>query len=365
MRYTLILLLCFCSFGMVTACSEDPDYLDYSDKINNEGQINYSTNFEWNFELFADNGHSNQSAACFGDYTFQVTDRLSSITMYNLKEKKIYFSKSLSTHNEKTSSGNPVFHCNQSTFSNIFYEENDNFPLLYISQRGDTLGRCFIEVYRPITTINENGIYNFFNPVKVQRIFLPKANKDNALGNANMVIDQETGNIYTYSRNNKSSDSNYLTCRITQWYIPISDEQIVYLNDSNIVDSYEIDCSAYTMQGGCIHHGYLYIGQGYANQGKIRIVDLTKKKLVTTLDIKKGGYKLEPEGCFWYDGRVMISSGKYIHEFKINTPDLALPLVSNDLGTKYNRKSFTPMGTEVNGNYRGIVIRNAKKIIKK
>ena len=71
------------------------------------------------------------------------------------------------------------------------------------------------------------------------------------------------------------------------------------------------------MQGGSIHNGLLYIGQGYKSAGYIflNIVDLKKRRLKERIDLLDHGISWEPEGCFIYDGNLMIASGADIWEF--------------------------------------------------
>ena len=84
------------------------------------------------------------------------------------------------------------------------------------------------------------------------------------------------------------------------------------MEDKDILHSFDIDCSALYMQGACINNGILYIGQGIKTP-ELRIVDLEKKKLKQTIQLKDFDYIYEPEGCFWYDGKLYLSSAKYIH----------------------------------------------------
>ena len=71
-----------------------------------------------------------------------------------------------------------------------------------------------------------------------------------------------------------------------------------------------IDCSAINMQGGCIRDGMLFIGQGYSSAGYIylNVVDLEKQKLIKQYDLMND-YRVrwEPEGCFVYDGTLMLA----------------------------------------------------------
>lgn len=253
---------------------------------------------------YASLGFSHQSAAAYGDYAFFVTNGRSKILLYNLSTKSSLFTLGL-----KSVSGT-TYHCNQSTFGVEKYEENDYFPLLYVSQRAKSDGRCFIEAYRIFPLYNEEVTeYESFYVELVQTIYLPKLTQENSLGNANCVIDVSSRTMYTYSRNNNTQDDNYGKCKISQFAIPDVHSNTVLLQDDDILSSFMIDASAVNMQGGCIKDGILYIGQGYSSAGYIylNIVDLERQELVRRIDLQANKVNWEPEGCFFYDGSVMLA----------------------------------------------------------
>ncbi len=261
--------------------------------------------------------YSCQSMACYGDYAFIVSDKLHTIGMYNLKTKRNVYTEVLPTHLEQTPGGNTQYHCNQSSFSPYMYDANDDFPVMYVSQRNDETLRCKIVGLRIITEKDSDGNINSFHTEEVQIIYLPAMTKANALGNANLVFDYDRRQMITYSRNNKKSDSNYLTCRITTFDIPDSRQDTIYLEDSDIRDSYEIDCSAMNMQGGAIYDNKLYIGQGSKSSGYInlRVVDLQNRRLQITYDLLAMGVEWEPEGCIVYDNKLIIHASYRLWEF--------------------------------------------------
>ena len=129
------------------------------------------------------------------------------------------------------------------------------------------------------------------------------------MGNVNIVVDAKTGWMYTYSRNNNENDGNYKLCTISRFAIPDIHQREVLLEDSDIESSFMIDVSAVNMQGGCIVNGRLYIGQGYpyAKYVYLNVVDLREERLVKRYDLLANGVDWEPEGCFYYDGSVMLA----------------------------------------------------------
>ena len=253
---------------------------------------------------YAESGITCQSAAIDGDYLFYVSGGRSVISLYNMKSKTLLFSKKLKGGTWD------LYHSNQSTFGVDYYDSNDYFPLLYVSQRANQEGRCFTEVFRILPSRDDNSMdISSFDVKLVQTIYYPVMSESNSLGNVNTVIDHENRLMYTYSRNNKQ-DTNYGMCKISCFNIPAIQQKEVYLEDTDIIDSYMLPCSAINMQGGCIKNGKLYIGQGYYSAGYIlfNIVDLVYRKLEKQVDLIQHGFTEEPEGCFWYDGSPMIST---------------------------------------------------------
>ena len=253
---------------------------------------------------YAPLGLSHQSAAAYGDYAFFVTNGRAKICMYNLVKKEMVYSLSRAAAN-----GN-LYHCNQSTFGVEFYDPDDPFPLLYISQRNNSSGRCFFEGFRIKPQKGEvSEEYASFSVELVQTIYLPAMSYENSLGNANCVIDPENKLMYTYSRNNKAEEDNYLKCKITKFEIPSAHQAIITLEDRDILDSFMLDCTAFNMQGGCVRDGILYIGQGVPSYKDLyfNVVDLEKKALVKRLPLNEYNINWEPEGCFFYDGSVMLA----------------------------------------------------------
>lgn len=257
------------------------------------------------FSNYADLDFKHQSAAVYGDYVFFVERCRMSICLYDLSKKA-----KVCTATFKPAGNIKIYHCNQSSFGTEKYDPADPFPLLYVSQRAKSGNRCFVEVLRIHPKYNEDttAIVSFKFEL-VQEIYFPQMTKDNSLGNVNCVIDAKKGMMFTYSRNNRSNDDNYLQCKISQFRIPDIKKQQVVLEDSDIESSFMIDTSALNMQGACIVDDLLYIAQGYPSVKSINlyVVNLQQQRLVKRYDLLGSGVNWEPEGCFYYDGSIMLS----------------------------------------------------------
>lgn len=275
------------------------------------------------FSLYAKNSVSAQSAACYGDYLIFVSKQVSRMTLYNLRSKKILFRSKLEPKTEMRGKTD-VYHANNSTFGRKKYDELDAFPLLYVSHRENNANRGVLDVYR-IRPFCRNGKkdYDSISVEQVQTIYYPVMTDENALGSPWTAIDPDQNFMYTYSRNNRSKAPNRSKCRLSKFRIPTIEtpQDSVLLNDSDILESKDLRYSAVLSQGACIHQGMMYIAQGVPqSNGKVylRVVDLKRGMLLRTYNLHTAGFNEEPEGCFIYNGKLMIATiKKNIYQFEI------------------------------------------------
>ena len=96
-----------------------------------------------------------QGGACYGDYFFQGYETNEFITIYNLKTK---------SHVETLFIPDPPpsskTHSNTLNFGGQKYDENDDFPLLYVSSGYQTNKISYIYVYRIFKTSKEDINYS-------------------------------------------------------------------------------------------------------------------------------------------------------------------------------------------------------------
>lgn len=286
-----------------------------------------------NFELYADNSVKHQSSANYGKYLFLVTNKLASITLYDLDKKQPIYTLQLPPHNETANKEGilsiVLYHCNQSSFGIERYNKKDKFPLLYISQRNmSNTKRALNTVYRIIPNWNKQGDISSFKAVQVQTIYFPQMTETNCMGTPNVAIDAETGYMYAYCRNNNSKDANYLKAVVAKFKLPAlrdKDGKVrtqVILNDKDIIDSFHMDWNILAAQGGFIKNGQLILCQGAPGKKNpkrpvyLRTIDLNQKKQILAVNLVPLGFAYEPEGVFFYKGHAMTSiNGKYIFKF--------------------------------------------------
>ena len=105
-----------------------------------------------------------QGGDCWGDYLFQFSANNAIVRIYNLAEKRLVQSFLL---NKENSGFVKNCHCNSVCFGSFFYEEGDEFPLLYVSTGYSSEGYTGALVYR---ILKDNHLFSFS---LVQTIRLP------------------------------------------------------------------------------------------------------------------------------------------------------------------------------------------------
>lgn len=241
-----------------------------------------------------------QGASCYGDYLFQFQDHNANVYIYNLKNK---------TFIEKVPM-EPVSlnHCNNVSFSNIFYEKEDEFPLLYVSGSGSgTYNQA--QVYRIFH--NDNN----FSFEKVQNITFPRGNDTNHMFWTQVMIDNDEGYMYVLSKSLKKDDTF-----ISKFIIPSIENPNVYFIDDDIIEQFEVTNSVHK-QGAVIHNGFLYIMYGVPQWGDtnyFRIIDLINKEDYMTINISEMGFNQEFEGLTVFNDMLIApTNGPGIFSIKL------------------------------------------------
>lgn len=244
-------------------------------------------------------GNSVQGAAVFGDYMFQFQDKNHQVFIYDLKNRSFHSSVKMN------SNGNN--HCNNASFSTVYYSEDDIFPLLYVS--GSSIGTFNqVQVYRVIYTGNT------FRFDKVQEIVLPKSTSENCLYWTGVIMDNDNDYMYVYA--------NHKGAQICKFAIPDINSETVMLADEDILDRFTLEPFIH-QQGATCMNNQLYIMDGVPAWGDtvyLHIIDLKKQNKIVRLDLSSHGFIFEPEGLDFYNGQLMCAtnSSKGIFTISIN-----------------------------------------------
>ena len=319
-RFIGIFLLVLCS-SFTISCEKEEDFVINPDSVvgedvkseykngdgdGNETKENGKDNVDDEDEVTSNNedillgiskymnqsssGTSVQGADCYGDYLFQFQHANAAVYVYNLKEKVFVGKIAL-----KPNSNN---HCNNVSFSNRFYEDGDEFPLLYVSgSQSGTYNQ--VQVYR----IFRND--DVFSIEQVQTIKMPKGNEKNHMFWTQVMIDKDENVMYVLSKT-QSSGGTF----ISKLNIPYVYREDVELSEDDIIDQFEVENSIHK-QGAVARKGFLYIMYGVPGYGDtvyLRIVDLKNRKDACAINLTEEGFKVEPEGSFFYNSELYCAT---------------------------------------------------------
>ena len=241
-------------------------------------------------------GVSVQGAASYGDYLFQFENYNANVYIYNLKTKEFVEKVPLAKNSNN--------HCNNACFSNIFYEEGDEFPLLYVS--GSRNGKYNnAQVYR---IRKEDSHFAIF---QTQEIVLPPCNENNNLYWTGIIMDNENSYMYVYANNNGA--------QIAKFDIPDTHLSETILTDEDILEQFSLNSFTH-QQGAVISNGFLYVMDGVPQWGDtnyLRIIDLVKLEDHTIYNVSEMGFNQEFEGLTIYNDKLIAPTNSNAGIFSI------------------------------------------------
>jgi hypothetical protein len=301
----------------LSACEEDDDY-SHSPIVYEEGSAaedDESENDE-NIEPSSDyssqritkilylmntigSEYSCQGSALYGTTLFQFVNGNASVYVYDI-EKKEQLGTIATNKNSK-------WHNNQATFSHTFYEEGDEFPLLYTSQILPS--EQSIQVWR-VSRTNE-----LFELKQVQTIKFPYDDDENNLFHLNMVIDDNDEFFWLYSRNRTTSLG-----QISKWEMPDPHAGDLTMTMKDMLFSFPIDLNMSDAQGGTMFGQRIYFVQGVPSRSALQLhIVNVNTQVVTSFNLRDYNFKVEPEGLSFYRGRFICTTNRRgIYEIYLN-----------------------------------------------
>ena len=243
---------------------------------------------KWSLVKFGTLGMSSiQSHAIYDKYLFAFNNTHTSVRIYNLETNS-----AITTVSMTATSG---MHCNNACFGTKFYDENDEFPVLYTS--GGSVGDYYtVEVFR---VQHEDDTWSL---TLVQTITLPTSSGQTSLSWSQIAIDPYTTKMWLRS--------NSYWARLVQ---PNLSESSVTMTESDIKEIFPIslvyDYNAH-QQGFFIYKNISYSLMGVPSWGDIaymKVYNLSSKSEINTINFTAAGFNFEPEGIGLYDGHLIIS----------------------------------------------------------
>lgn len=298
-----VLLSCM-AISTFASCDEDNYYeelQDVTNTINNSSLCDDNNDLVLKIERFMSQDwgeYDLQDGDCYGDYYFQFKNFNKKILITNLKSKEFLGAVEL-TANSKN-------HCNTVSFSRLFYDKDDEFPLLYVS--GSMDGKYnHVQVYRI------QRMEYLFSFTKIQEITLPQCNQKNHLYWTGAAMDNENGFMYVYANDGGA--------HIAKFSIPDILQENVILTDEDILEQFSLPGFTH-QQGAVIRNGLLYVMDGVPHSGDtnyLRIIDLVNKKDFEMINISALGYgNIEFESLSYYEDCFITASSGYLGVFSIH-----------------------------------------------
>lgn len=193
-----------------------------------------------------------------------------------------------------------AFHCNNADFSNTFYKDTDEFPLLYSSQQGKGV-RCIL-----VDRIYKEG--EDYQLETIQRIDIPYEIDVPLQYSPDAIVDKENNYLYVYTGGTIPATDFY----VYKFRMPSFTEGNVRLTEKDILSEWVIRGNpAYYKQGGMIKDDVLYIMEGVPRWGTdniLRIINLNQNSFSLINLSELTNVKWESEDIFWYDNSLFIAS---------------------------------------------------------
>ena len=223
-------------------------------------------------------------------------------------------------------------HSNSFMFGNEYYDEKDEFPLLYTNiynnyATSDEKLKGVCLVYR----LQRNG--RLFESTLVQMIevgFVEDENlwksggeKDDARPFGNFVVDTENNNLYAFTMRDNTQTTRYFSFDLPQ----VTEGQIcekynvkkVVLKQTDIKDYFDCDYHHY-VQGASYCNGKIFSLEGFTNSTDnppaIRIIDTKLKKETAFKKFEDLGTNIEPE-MIDFDGDICYYSDHNGNVYKL------------------------------------------------
>ncbi len=264
-----------------------------------------------------------QDGAIYGSELFRFNTK-GNCTVYDLKDLQENESCELKAKGEfKLDRIEEIVpHSNSVCFSSEFYDDGDEYPLLYaniynnyLGAEDEMIGVCL--VYR----IQKKG--SEFKSTLVQlikidfcedtKLWKASSDKHGVRPYGNFVVDNDTKSYWAFVMRNEKLGTRYFRFDLPSLKDGVIGEDLgvkkVVLKDTDIKEYFDCEYHRY-IQGAILYNGKIYSTEGFRNDNinrpAIRIINLATKK-EEYYDIMNLGLTSEPEFIDFYNGKCLYS----------------------------------------------------------
>lgn len=151
MHYRIHFIILFSLFSLLYSCQGIVDLNIEDENIIGNGSIDSNGTLYTTIMSVSDKSPQAQGGDCWGDFFFQFVTNNSIVRVYNLLTRKLIQTVSIPPDQQGFVAN---CHCNTVCFGSEYYDQNDEFPLIYVSTGYSSKGYTGALVYR-ITRKND------------------------------------------------------------------------------------------------------------------------------------------------------------------------------------------------------------------
>lgn len=226
-------------------------------------------------------------------------------------------------------------HANSVCFSSMFYDESDEFPLIYINVYNNYSnsedrreGQCC--VYRILRNETEfqSSLIQIIKIDFVNNLDLWKSTLDNSdvRPYGNFVVDTDKYRLYSFIMRDKTKTTRFFEFSLpmvnSENYLQFDGVEIINLSEEDIISQF--DCSYFEfIQGCCYSNGKIFTVEGFNNVEyavpKLRIIDLVKQQEIAKIELSAIGLIYEPEFLDYYKDEIYFADNNgYLYRLKFS-----------------------------------------------
>ncbi|MBR5528127.1 MAG: hypothetical protein IKV97_03920 [Clostridia bacterium] len=213
-------------------------------------------------------------------------------------------------------------HSNAVMFGGEYFEQGDEFPLLYTNiynsysscedkkegvcavYRIERDGKSFSSTLAQVIKIGFTDNYDYW-----------RSCDSDVRPYGNFVLDRENGVYYGFTMRDKPHTSRYFSFELPKLSDGNPDAEYgvntVTLGIDSIKDMFDCEYHNY-IQGACFHDGKIYSLEGFESEDirpALRIIDTKNKCMEKYIDLWGMGYRLEPEFIDFHNGECWYGDG--------------------------------------------------------
>lgn len=263
--------------------------------------------------------YDRQDGAISNGYLFSFNHK-GECTVYQMKNLECIKNGEVDIYSEFVLDKNDILvpHSNSVAFGNEFYDEKDEFPLLYTNIYNNYAnadnklkGMCLVyrlqrnerEFTSTLVQIIQIGF------VEDEKLWKSAGEEEDVRPYGNFAIDAEKGVLYAFTMRDNANSTRYFSFELPK----VNQGQLcekynvkkVVLTQNDILHYFDCDYHHY-IQGASCHNGKIYSLEGFTdnvyNPPAIRIIDTNLKKEIDFKRFKDFGTNIEPEMIDFDDG---------------------------------------------------------------